>query len=309
MFAFACCIEATKRVKRREKGMDLQKIIDDIRSDRIKDIIVDCDMGADGDDQFACGYALASEDKVRVLAVTCAPYNENSDETVEWGKKESEEIIAASGKKVKYGALAGCPDYITKRGGPVPCSAVDTIARIVREADGPVYSVSTGCITNIASALSLYPDIREKLVTIWLGLDGLDSDSNTGEYNYHNDIEGGKMFFELSENILLVEAGRTVGPFARTDEQIEEQYGESVLARFLAKRFKEISWAQGLWDLCAESVLIIPDACEFRICNVPVFDEKGEICGFNENKQMIAFNKNDHERIALDAQNRINSNN
>jgi len=123
--------------------MTLSEILADIRSDRIKDVIVDCDMGADGDDQFALGYALASEDRVRVLAVTCAPYNENSDETVELGRRESEDIIAASGKSVKYGALAGCPDYIAKRGEAVPSPAVDMIARIVREADGPVYSVST----------------------------------------------------------------------------------------------------------------------------------------------------------------------
>jgi len=284
----------------------LEEILKDIRSDRIKDIIVDCDMGADGDDQFACGYALASPDKVRVLAVTCAPYNDNSHETVEWGRQESADIIEASGAEVKYGAIAGSPDYITRRGGPVESRAAEVIAKIVREADGPVYSVSTGCITNIASALALYPDIREKLVTVWLGLDGLDSTTNTGEYNYHNDIEGGKLFFELSENILLVEAGRTVAPFRRTDEEIEEQYCESPLARFLAKRFREISWAQGLWDLCAESVLIIPDACRFRITNVPIFDEKGEICGFNENKQMISVNKNDHARISADARERIN---
>ena len=286
--------------------MTLSEILADIRSDRITDVIVDCDMGADGDDQFALGYALASEDRVRVLAVTCAPYNENSDETVELGRRESEDIIAASGKSVKYGALAGCPDYIAKRGEAVPSPAVDMIARIVREADGPVYSVSTGCITNIASALELYPDIREKLVTVWLGLDGLDSNSNTGEYNYHNDIEGGKRFFALSENIVLVEAGRTVGPFRRTNEEICEQYCESTLARFLARRFCEIGWAQGLWDLCAESALILPDACEFRICDCPVFDEKGEICGFDENKQIIAVNRNDHVRIANDARVRIN---
>ena len=287
--------------------MTLEKILEDIRSDRIKDVIVDCDMGADGDDQFALGYALASPDKVRVLCVTCAPYNENSAETVEWGRQESEDIIVSGGAKVKYGAFAGCPDYITKTGSAVPCGAVDMIAKIVREADGPVYSISTGCITNIASALKLYPDIREKLVCVWLALDGLDSTQNTGEYNYHNDIEGGKMFFGLCENIVLVEAGRTVAPFHRTNEQIEEAFCESPMARFLAKRFREISWAQGLWDLCAESALILPDACDFRITNVPLFDEKGEICGFDEGRRMIAVNKNDPERIYADAVARINS--
>lgn len=289
--------------------MTLEEILADIRSDRIKDIIVDCDMGADGDDQFACGYALASPDKVRVLAVTTAPYNENSHETVEEGRRESADIIAVSKAKVRYGAVAGSPDYITKRGGAIESPAAEIIAKIVRESEGPVYSVSTGCITNIASAIMLYPDIREKLVTVWLALDGLDSNTNTGEYNYHNDIEGGKNFFELSENIILVEAGKTVAPFHRTDEEIKEQYGKSSLARFLAERFCEIKWAQGLWDLCAESVLILPEACDFRIVHKPIFDEAGEICGEDCSKRMISVNKNDPEAIARDAMNRINGHN
>jgi len=284
-----------------------EEIIKDLRSDRIKDIIVDGDFGADGDDQFALGYALAAPDKVRVIAVTSSPYNENSHETVITGCKESEDIIEASGKSVMYGAYPGSPDYISKRGGAVPGDGVEAIARIVRESDGPVYTVSTGCITTVASALMLYPDIREKLVTVWLALDGLDSDTNTGEYNYHNDIEGGKKFFELSENIVLVAAGRVVAPFYRTNAQICESYNKSPLAKFLAKRFCEISWAQGLWDLCGESVLILPDACEFEISPVPFFDEKGEIAGFDEGRKMVHVCKNDPDRIAMDAMERINN--
>jgi len=107
--------------------------------------------------------------------------------------------------------------------------------------------------------------------------------------------------------MVLVAAGRVVAPFYRTNEQICESYDKSPLAKFLAKRFCEISWAQGLWDLCAESVLIIPDACEFGVSAVPVFDEKGEIRGFDETRKMVHVCKNDHQRIAADALNRINN--
>ena len=78
------------------------------------------------------------------------------------------------------------------------------------------------------------------------------------------------------------------------------------LARHLAKRFCEIGWAQGLWDLCGESVFILPEACEFRVAPRPVFDEKGEILYLAESRTMVAVNKNDHERIAADSRIRIN---
>lgn len=283
-----------------------EEIIADLCSDRIKDIIVDGDFGADGDDQFALGYALAAPDKVRVIAVTAAPYNENSDETVESGRQEAQDIVDVAGYSVKYGVFAGSPDYITRRGEAVNGDGVEAIAKAVRESDGPVYIVSTGCITNVTSALLLNPDIADKLCCVWLGLDGLDSISNTGEYNYHNDIEAGKLFFEHAKNLVLVEAGRTVAPYQRSDAQICEQYSESPLARHLAKRFCEIGWAQGLWDLCGESVFILPEACEFRVAPRPVFDEKGEILYLDESRTMVAVNKNDHERIAADSRIRIN---
>ena len=285
------------------------EIIADLKSDRIKDVIIDGDFGADGDDQFALGYALCATDKVRVIAVTAAPYNDNSSETVESGRQEAQDIVDVAGYNVKYGVHAGSPDYITRKGEAVNGDGVEVIAKAVRESDGMVYIVSTGCITNVTSALMLYPDIADKLCCVWLGLDGLDSVSNTGEYNYHNDIEGGKLLFEHAENLVLVEAGRTVAPYRRTDGEICEQYNKSPLARHLAERFCAIGWAQGLWDLCAESVLILPDACDIRITACPVFDEKGEICGFDPEKKIIAINKNDHCRIAEDARKRINCRN
>ena len=86
-----------------------EEIIADLCSDRIKDIIVDGDFGADGDDQFALGYALAAPDKVRVIAVTAAPYNENSDETVESGRQEAQDIVDVAGYSVKYGVSTSSP--------------------------------------------------------------------------------------------------------------------------------------------------------------------------------------------------------
>ena len=40
--------------------MTPEEIIDYIRSNAEKNIVVDCDAGADGDDQFALAYALTS---------------------------------------------------------------------------------------------------------------------------------------------------------------------------------------------------------------------------------------------------------
>lgn len=285
-----------------------EEIIAHINSLKIKKLIVDCDAGADGDDQFALAYALRAPDRVEVLAVNSAPFNDDSADMAAAGKSECEEIIAAAGLTDKVPAFAGSPDFITRAGGPLESDAAKNIRRAVLSTQEPVYVVITGCCTNVASALALYPEIRERLVVVWLGLDNLEGNHNTGEYNYHNDIEGGKMLFSLAENMVLVCAGKVVGPFRRTDDEIDAMFcADNPLSTWLRKRFREITWAQGLWDLCGEGLLICPQACKMEVHDRPLFGADGEIIGFDAGRPIIVINENDPDKIVQDAMQRINS--
>ncbi|MEM9780296.1 MAG: nucleoside hydrolase, partial [Pseudomonadota bacterium] len=49
----------------------------------------------------------------------------------------------------------------------VESEAVDTIIRLAREGDAPLYIAAMGCVTNIAAAILKAPDIIEKIVVIW----------------------------------------------------------------------------------------------------------------------------------------------
>ena len=286
--------------------MTAKDIIDYIKSDSIKNIIVDCDAGADGDDQFALAYALASQDKVNVLAVNSAPYNDNAHETVVDAKRECEDVIRAA--SLKTPVFEGSPDYISRKKSPIESDAAEVIKKAVEKSDTPVFIVITGCCTNVASALSIYPEINEKLIVVWLALDNLDGRDNTREYNYHNDIAGGKLLFTLAENLVLVCAGRVVAPFAMSKDDVDRHFdSNNSLSSHLRKRFRDITWAQGLWDLCAESVLIIPEACSFEISKRPVFDQRGEIESFLDNSEMVVVNQNEAEMIISDCINRINN--
>ena len=288
--------------------MSPEEIVAHIQSPKVKKIIVDCDAGADGDDQFALGYALRSPDRVEVLAAISAPFNENSGETVSAGKAECEAIITAAGLAGKIPAFAGSPDYITRAGHPLKSPGAENIRCAVLSTEEPVYVVITGCCTNVASALAMYPEIRQRLIVVWLALDDLDGRNNTGEYNYHNDIEGGKLLFSLAENMVLVCAGKVVAPFRRTDDDIDALFnGENPLSIWLRRRFREISWAQGLWDLCAEGLLIYPHACKMEVHDRPLFGADGEIVGFDSSRRIVVVNENNPEKILQDAVRRINA--
>lgn len=284
--------------------MSPEQIRTHIQSDTVKNIIVDCDAGADGDDQFALAYAVASPHKVRVLAVCSAPYNEPA-EAVAAGKAECEEIISAAGLAIPV--YEGSPAFIRKTKKPVNSPAAQALRELVLSNREPVYAVITGCCTNVASALSLYPEIRDKLIVVWLALDHLQGQNNTGEYNYCNDIEAGKILFDLAENMVLVCAGRVVAPYRKSNEEIDELFSASrPLPTWLRRRFREIPWAQGLWDLCAEGLLIRPDACRMEISARPVFGENGEIETFDRKRPIVVVNQNKPDVIIADAAKQIN---
>lgn len=277
------------------------EIIEDIKSDRIKKVIFDGDTGADGDDQFALALALRSP-KMNVVAANSAPFNDDSADMAAAGKLENDEIIKAAGMTGQVVSCCGSPDFITRTGLPMHSEAADNIIKICRESDEPVYIVISGCCTNAACALALAPDIADKLIVLWLGLDNLDGQRNTCEYNYHNDVEGGKLLFSLAKNMVLAVAGKLVAPFQRSNEQIMNLYAHGdELCRWLANRFCEISWAQGLWDYCADGVLAFPDAFTYEVVNTPIFKKNGEIENFDPNRQMVAINNVDVEHLMIEA--------
>lgn len=284
--------------------MTTDEIIAHIKSDKIKNIVVDCDAGADGDDQFALAYALTSPDKVHVAAVCSAPYND-PEAAVAAGRDECREIIDAAGVDVPV--YEGSRNFIERTSEPIDSEAARALRDIVLSTEEPVYVIITGCCTNVASALALYPEIREKLIVVWLALDDLEGNRNTGEYNYHNDIAAGKLLFSLAENMVLVCAGQVVAPFRRENDEIDELFSaDAPLPVWLRRRFREITWACGLWDLCAESLLILPEACKTEVSPRPVFGEDGEIISFDDSRPIVVVNKNDPAAIIADAAARIN---
>ena len=50
--------------------MTMEQILADIRSDRIKKVIHDADMGIEMDDQYALAFCLGASDKLQLLSYT-----------------------------------------------------------------------------------------------------------------------------------------------------------------------------------------------------------------------------------------------
>ncbi len=70
--------------------------------------------------------------------------------------------IDSSGK-----VFRGADRYMEAADTPVHSHAVDTIIDLAKSGSSPLYIAALGCVTNIASALVVAPEIAENIVVIW----------------------------------------------------------------------------------------------------------------------------------------------
>ena len=60
--------------------------------------------------------------------------------------------------------------------------------------DNPLYVIGIGAGTNIASALLLNPEIRERIVIVWLA--GNDFTESPNTYNVYQDVKAAQVIFD-----------------------------------------------------------------------------------------------------------------
>jgi purine nucleosidase len=150
-------------------------------------VIIDTDAANEIDDQFALAWALLSSEQLDVQAVYAAPFSfahrraalphaapdaPPFNPPAEGMERSYHEIlkvydllrIPAAGR-----VLRGSTGYLPSATQAVHSEAVDHLiasARAHQDAQ-PLYVLALGCVTNIASALLLAPDIAERIVVVW----------------------------------------------------------------------------------------------------------------------------------------------
>jgi len=87
-------------------------------------------------------------------------------------QRSFDEIVAvcrALGREPDGLAWHGSPGYLSSAHEPLRSEAVEHLIATARasRADEPLYVVAMGCVTNVASALLLAPDIAERIVVVW----------------------------------------------------------------------------------------------------------------------------------------------
>lgn len=296
--------------------MTMEQILADIRSDRVKKVIHDADMGMEMDDQYALAFCIGATDKLELLSANASTFGKGAAGDYRLGMEASYneicKVLDVCSVTDKYPAYKGA----TRPMGydcPVDSDAVQNIIRASKESDEIIYVLVTGCATNIASAFYIEPSIKENTVVIWLGGTCIENDVGlAGECNLAWDPIAAQYLFSLDVPLVLLPAydhGTCVLEITR--ETLNNALtGDSRVAKFfrdeLPDRYSNESyyvngfWKRILFDVAAPAVLTDPEAYDFRIIPAPVITDERKYA-FDSTRRPIIYMEKMEAAPVLDA--------
>jgi purine nucleosidase len=252
--------------------------------DGVVRVVIDTDTYNEIDDQFAVVYALLSPERLRVEALYAAPFHNERSTGPEDGMRQSHDelhrLLNRLGPAHSAPVHFGSTSWLPAKDEPVPSpAATDLIERATR-ADGPLYVVTLGAPTNVASALLLEPAIADRIVVVWLG-------GNPGywhravEFNVGQDLHASHVLLDSGVPLVHIPC-RNVTEHLRTTLPEIDRYarGTGPIGDYLAGIFAEyftdhFARSKVLWDVGAVAWVVEPEWVPTVTVHSPVLTSEG----------------------------------
>lgn len=235
------------------------------------DVVLDTDTYNEIDDQFALAYLIKNAQKLNLQAIYAAPFcNNKADSPAEGMRKSYTEIRHILTLMEREDLLervhAGSEGYLPDEHTPVRSDAASHLAQLAMRytPEKPLYVVAIAAITNVASALLLKPEIRDRIVLVWLGGHALHWHDNH-EFNLFQDIAAARVVLGCGAAVVLVPCMGVVDAFATTAAELRENLqGKNKLCDYLCNyTISECSqgararcWSKPIWDVTAVGWLL-----------------------------------------------------
>ena len=272
-------------------GQNFHKMEESVRIKKLEPakgkvrLVLDTDTYNEIDDQFALSYAYLSKDKLQLEAVYAAPFfNKRAKSAGDGMEKSYEEILrllTLLGKSPEGFAFRGSDRYLENSSKPVRSeAALDMVKKAMAATpDNPLYVVTVGCITNVASAILIEPKIIEKIVIVWLGGNGLDW-PNQNEFNLKQDVLAAQVVLNSGVPLVILPCRPVVSHFLTTIPELEYYLkGKTKLADYLLESTVKYGgeakvWSKVVWDVTAVAWLVNPSWVPTNLVHSPVLTDQ-----------------------------------
>lgn len=253
--------------KRKEKSMkvDNEWLVAQLKRPKGKiDVVLDTDTYNEIDDQYALAYLIKSDDKLNLKAIYAAPFSNKKCATPAEGMQKSYEeiirILSLMGREdLKSIVYKGSNGYLTDEKTPVYSEAAADLADRAMKytSEHPLYIIAIAAITNVVSAILMKPEIKERIVVIWLGGQAHWWPENW-EFNLSQDICAARVLFGCGVPVVQLPCMGVVSQFRVTGpELIYHLKGKNKLCDYLVDvTTKEAmddggnrTWSRVIWDV------------------------------------------------------------
>ena len=290
--------------------MNMYDIMADLRSDSVKNIILDTDAYNEIDDQYAIAYAMLSGDKVNLLSINAAPFlNSRSTSAADGMEKSYNEIFnirSLVNKDSTVPVYRGSLEFMKDKKIPVESEACENIIKTVTESENFVYVVAIGAITNVASAIVKCPDICKKMCVVWLGGHALHF-PDVNEFNLKQDVKAAQIVFDSGVPLLVVPCNGVCTEFRTTVPELEYYLrGKNDLCDYLVditaayNRTGAQAWSKVIWDVTAVAALVYPESLDMVVMPRPYLTNDCRYAVDNSRPHFIYVRRINRDKLFAD---------
>ena len=262
------------------------------------DVVLDTDTYNEVDDQFAVVHALLSPEKINLQALYAAPFfNHRSTGPADGMEKSYQEIhrlLDRMDVSPEGLVFRGSTTYLTDRDHPCNSDAAeDLIAKAMArsEDDDPLYVATIGCITNVASAILMEPEIIKRIVVVWLGGHAFHW-PDTKEFNLWQDPEAARVVFDCGVPLVQIPVMGVCSHLHTTIPEIERYVqGRGEIGDFLAETVKgyhkdHYAWSKVIWDIATIAYLLDESWTPTNLVHSPIVTDQGT-WSFDSSRHLI----------------------
>jgi inosine-uridine nucleoside N-ribohydrolase len=249
------------------------------------DVVLDTDAYNEIDDQFALAFMVKSPEKLKVKGIYAAPFfNSNSSGPADGMEKSYSEILnllsLMKREDLKGIVKKGSDKYLPSETEPVDSPAAKALVDLAMQysPEKPLYVVAIGAITNVASSLLIKPEIKDRLVIVWLGGHARDW-PDTREFNMAQDVAAARVVFNSGAAVVQLPCMGVVSSFTAGGPELEHWLrGKNELCDYLVdyttkSALKDgglLNWTRVVWDVTAVAWLLDGDYMLDRLEHSPI---------------------------------------